>query len=210
MAPNRNGQRVIKTLQLTWLSLSCVNLPWIWTFIFQNTILIWTEPRQIAGKWSRGEAAVSRTFFPLRPFFDDFDSHCSRLWICSNTDTKQDNKSQGLLQALNSSTFSFKGDFFLPEELKTRIFASESTTKPFSYLLNMGMVLVVVVKALWVLAELIPQTLHGLSIFSYLAVDCAAEAQREQSWAWSSTAREPPQWDSFPALPAGPPGHFLT
>lgn len=80
----------------------------------------------------------------------------------------------------------------LPEELKTWVFASESTAKPFSYLLNVDLVLVVAVNALWVLAELIPPTLHGLSTFSYLAVDCAAQAQREQSWALGSTARKPP------------------
>lgn len=209
MAPNRNGQRVIKTLQLTWLSLSCVNLPWIWTFIFQNTILIWTEPRQIAGKWSRGEQLCPE------PSFHSGLSLMVLIHIvpvCEFVQTQIQNRTTKAKAFFKRSTPapSLLKEIFLPEELKTRIFASESTTKPFSYLLNMGMVLVVVVNALWVLAELIPQTLHGLSIFSYLAVDFSAEAQRKQSWAWGSTAREPPQWDSFPALPAGPSDHFLT
>lgn len=179
MAPNRNGQRVIKTLQLTWLSLSCINLPWIWTFIFQNTILIWTEPRQIAGKWNGGEQLCPGPSFHsgfalmiLHPW-----SHCPRLWIVQTQIRNRTTKAKAFWKRSTPAPSLLKE--ILPEELKTWIFASESTTKPFSYLLNMGMVLVVVVNALWVLADLIPQTLHGLSIFSYLPVNCAAETQRE-------------------------------
>lgn len=182
MAPNRNGQRVIKTLQLTWLSLSCINLPWIWTFTFQNTILIWTEPCQIAGKWIGGEQLCPGSslhsgfsLMILHPW-----SHCSRLGIVQTQTQNRTTKAKAFLKRSTLAPSLLKE--ILPEELKTWIFASESTTKPFSYLLNMGMVLVVVVNVLWVLAELIPQTLYGLSTFSYLAAVCAAEAQREQSW----------------------------